>query len=84
MPQVNLQQDEEDTEEHRNWAPVDHIYALGDCCADPDRPLPALAQVGPHRGLLAAQWRRRWRGRGPSSVYASTAAAAAQVVKRQR
>ena len=26
--------------------PLDNVYALGDCCADLDRPLPALAQAG--------------------------------------
>ncbi len=40
-----MQQDEEDTNQHKSWTPVGDIYALGDCCADPDRPLPALAQV---------------------------------------
>ena len=37
--------DEEDTEQHRDWAPVPDVYALGDCCADLERPLPPLAQV---------------------------------------
>ncbi len=41
-----MQQDEEDTDLHKDWAPVPNVYALGDCCADLDRPLPALAQAG--------------------------------------
>ena len=44
--QVDIRQDEEDTEIHHQWQPAGRVYALGDCCADPDKPLPALAQVG--------------------------------------
>ena len=40
-----MRQDEEDTEQHRDWQPVDGIYALGDCCAQAESPLPALAQA---------------------------------------
>ena len=46
VPQVSMQQDEEDTDQHKDWAPVHNVYALGDCCADLERPLPALAQAG--------------------------------------
>ncbi len=40
-----MKQDEEDTDQHRDWQPVGGIYALGDCCAQAENPLPALAQV---------------------------------------
>ena len=35
--------------------PVPGIYALGDCCADVDRPLPALAQVAEQQGRFLAR-----------------------------
>lgn len=38
--------DESDTPSTSALAPVPHVFALGDCCANPDAPLPALAQVG--------------------------------------
>lgn len=47
-----MRQDEEDTDQHRDWQPVEGIYALGDCCAQAENPLPALAQVG--RGVKGA------------------------------
>ena len=39
-------QDEESDGLGAPGTPVEGVYALGDCCADLDRPLPALAQVG--------------------------------------
>ena len=33
--------------------PVTDVYALGDCCANPHTPLPALAQVGRGVPLIA-------------------------------
>lgn len=45
-PQVpGLLADESDTPSTAGLAPVPHVYALGDVCANPDKPLPALAQV---------------------------------------
>ena len=44
-PQVLMTEREEDAQLHPSWEPVQNIYALGDCSADLDRPLPALAQV---------------------------------------
>ncbi|EFJ46064.1 hypothetical protein VOLCADRAFT_63040, partial [Volvox carteri f. nagariensis] len=35
--------------------PVPHVYALGDCCANPDNPLPALAQVAEQQGRYLAR-----------------------------
>eukprot|EP00891_Asterochloris_glomerata_P000602 jgi/Astpho2/602/fgenesh1_pg.00013_%23_29_t len=35
--------------------PVSRIYALGDCCANPDKPLPALAQVAEQQGAYLAK-----------------------------
>lgn len=55
MEEVSMQQDEEDTEQHKNWEAVGNIYALGDCCADPERPLPALAQVAEQQGKYLAR-----------------------------
>ncbi|KAL4457622.1 hypothetical protein ABPG75_012487 [Micractinium tetrahymenae] len=55
LTDVSMQQDEEDTEQHKDWAPVPNVYALGDCCADPDRPLPALAQVAEQQGKYLAR-----------------------------
>ena len=53
-PQVSLVQDEEPSDLHKAGSPVEGVFALGDCCADLDHPLPALAQVrlgraGPRR-----------------------------------
>ncbi len=39
-------QDEEPSDLHKAGSAVPGVYALGDCCADLDHPLPALAQVG--------------------------------------
>ena len=44
-PQVLMTEREEDAQLHPSWEPVQNIYALGDCSADLDRPLPALAQA---------------------------------------
>jgi hypothetical protein len=35
----------EDPEHVQRLAPIDHVFALGDCCARMDLALPALAQV---------------------------------------
>lgn len=35
----------EDPEHLQQLAPIDHVFALGDCCARMDLALPALAQV---------------------------------------
>lgn len=45
-----MRQDEEDTDEHKDWQPVPGVYALGDCCADLCRPLPPLAQARGREG----------------------------------
>ncbi|KAF6256151.1 pyridine nucleotide-disulfide oxidoreductase-domain-containing protein, partial [Scenedesmus sp. NREL 46B-D3] len=37
-----------------NLHPVPHIYALGDCCANTDSPLPSLAQVAEQQGKYLA------------------------------
>jgi NADH dehydrogenase FAD-containing subunit len=37
-----------------NLLPVPHIYALGDCCANTDSPLPPLAQVAEQQGKYLA------------------------------
>uniref|UniRef100_A0A383VNM9 NADH:ubiquinone reductase (non-electrogenic) n=1 Tax=Tetradesmus obliquus TaxID=3088 RepID=A0A383VNM9_TETOB len=37
-----------------NLRPVPHIYALGDCCATTDSPLPPLAQVAEQQGKYLA------------------------------
>ncbi|KAL4421702.1 hypothetical protein ABPG77_010646 [Micractinium sp. CCAP 211/92] len=55
LTDVSMQQDEEDTDLHKDWAPVPNVYALGDCCADLDRPLPALAQVAEQQGKYLAR-----------------------------
>ncbi|PSC72864.1 internal alternative NAD(P)H-ubiquinone oxidoreductase mitochondrial-like [Micractinium conductrix] len=55
MADVSLQQDEEDVDQHKDWVPVGNVYALGDCCADLERPLPALAQVAEQQGKYLAR-----------------------------
>lgn len=63
--QVSLVQDEEPSDLHKAGDPVPHVYALGDCCADLDQPLPALAQVGVRAGVgEQAQGRRQEEGTG--------------------
>ncbi|KXZ48051.1 hypothetical protein GPECTOR_30g146 [Gonium pectorale] len=47
--------DESDTPSTARLAPVPHVYALGDCCANPDNPLPALAQVAEQQGRYLAR-----------------------------
>lgn len=37
--------DESDTPATSHLRAMPDVYALGDCCANPDAPLPALAQV---------------------------------------
>jgi pyruvate/2-oxoglutarate dehydrogenase complex dihydrolipoamide dehydrogenase (E3) component len=41
----------EDPEHLQQLAPIDHVFALGDCCARMDLALPALAQVRRVLGL---------------------------------
>ena len=45
--QVSMVQDEEPSDLLKAGNAVPSVFALGDCCADLDHPLPALAQVGP-------------------------------------
>ena len=47
MRQVAVDQAEhgDDAEVLQHLAPIDHVFALGDCCARMDLALPALAQV---------------------------------------
>ncbi|GLI68456.1 hypothetical protein VaNZ11_012878 [Volvox africanus] len=47
--------DESDTPSTSRLEPVPHVYALGDCCANPDNPLPALAQVAEQQGRYLAR-----------------------------
>ncbi|PNW72560.1 hypothetical protein CHLRE_16g691552v5 [Chlamydomonas reinhardtii] len=47
--------DESDTPSTAGLAPVPHVYALGDVCANPDKPLPALAQVAEQQGRYLAR-----------------------------
>ncbi|KAG2447458.1 hypothetical protein HYH02_007781 [Chlamydomonas schloesseri] len=47
--------DEGDTPSTAGLAPVPHVYALGDVCANPDKPLPALAQVAEQQGRYLAK-----------------------------
>ncbi|GIL90035.1 hypothetical protein Vretimale_18104 [Volvox reticuliferus] len=47
--------DESDTPSTSRLQPVPHVYALGDCCANPDNPLPALAQVAEQQGRYLAR-----------------------------
>eukprot|EP00198_Chlamydomonas_reinhardtii_P009564 XP_001698901.1 mitochondrial type-II NADH dehydrogenase [Chlamydomonas reinhardtii] len=44
-----------DTPSTAGLAPVPHVYALGDVCANPDKPLPALAQVAEQQGRYLAR-----------------------------
>ncbi len=44
--QVSVNQDEEKRHpKHDDLVPVPGVYALGDCCANVEGPLPPLAQV---------------------------------------
>ena len=48
--------------EYARLRPVPDVYALGDCCANPHAPLPALAQVAEQQGrYLAAALNRQAR-----------------------
>ncbi|BDA46213.1 Internal alternative NAD(P)H-ubiquinone oxidoreductase A1 [Coccomyxa sp. Obi] len=38
-----------------NFRPLDNIYALGDCCANIENPLPSLAQVAEQQGKYLAK-----------------------------
>ncbi|EFN58862.1 hypothetical protein CHLNCDRAFT_140737 [Chlorella variabilis] len=55
VSEVHMRQDEEDASLHKDWKPVGNVYALGDCCANPDTPLPALAQVAEQQGKYLAR-----------------------------
>ncbi|KAG2490335.1 hypothetical protein HYH03_011284 [Edaphochlamys debaryana] len=54
-PMPGLLVDESETPPTRHLAPVPGVYALGDCCANPDHPLPALAQVAEQQGRYLAK-----------------------------
>jgi len=47
--------DEAELPRPSRWVPVPGVYALGDCCADVDAPLPALAQVAEQQGAWLAR-----------------------------
>ncbi|GLC44559.1 hypothetical protein PLESTB_000059900 [Pleodorina starrii] len=66
--------DESDTPPTSRLGPVPHVYALGDCCANPDAPLPALAQVAEQQGRYLARVLND-AAKGP--VYGETSSAAA-------
>jgi NADH:ubiquinone reductase (non-electrogenic) len=46
----------EDPEHLQRLAPIDHVFALGDCCARMDLALPALAQVAEQQGRYLARY----------------------------
>lgn len=50
LPQVTMVTDEESSELGPPGSPLGNVFALGDCCADLDNPLPALAQARRPRG----------------------------------
>jgi len=75
---VSLLVDESGTPSPTTMQVVPDIYALGDCCANPDNPLPALAQVAEQQGkylarVLNEQLRARDNGKqgAPAPVHAS-------------
>ena len=47
----------EQQEGKEELVPLEGVYALGDCCANTETPLPALAQVG---SLHACSRQSRW------------------------
>ncbi|KAL4540974.1 hypothetical protein Ndes2437B_g05374 [Nannochloris sp. 'desiccata'] len=62
MSQVSLLTDEEQpvdgqtvSESGALGIPVSDVYAMGDCCANADTPLPALAQVAEQQGKFLAR-----------------------------
>jgi len=52
---VNILADESDTPSLDSMGVVPDVYALGDVCANPDKPLPALAQVAEQQGRYLAK-----------------------------
>lgn len=55
MDEVSITQDEEELDATSLGEPYDNIFALGDCCANADSPLPALAQVAEQQGKYLAK-----------------------------
>ena len=55
LEDVSILQDEEAGGPAPLGVPVPGVYALGDCCADLDSPLPALAQVAEQQGRYLAK-----------------------------
>ncbi|GAB4820804.1 hypothetical protein N2152v2_007850 [Parachlorella kessleri] len=55
MHHVSMVQDEEPSDLHKAGSVVPSVFALGDCCADLDHPLPALAQVAEQQGKYLAR-----------------------------
>jgi NADH:ubiquinone reductase (non-electrogenic) len=61
MSQVNILTDEEQpvdgqiTQDGALGIPVPDVYAMGDCCANAQSPLPALAQVAEQQGKFLAR-----------------------------
>lgn len=51
---VSMVQEERKHEDAAGAHPVPGVWALGDCCADVDNPLPALAQVAEQQGRYLA------------------------------
>jgi hypothetical protein len=43
--QVSIVVDEEDFDTNQRLEPLPNVYSLGDCCANLETPLPALAQA---------------------------------------
>eukprot|EP00884_Botryococcus_braunii_P021353 jgi/Botrbrau1/7901/Bobra.9_2s0074.1 len=52
--EVKINNNEEQHTEDTVLEPLGDVYALGDCCANVDRPLPALAQVAEQQGSYLA------------------------------
>jgi NADH:ubiquinone reductase (non-electrogenic) len=56
MQDVSITQDEENAAlPSAVETPIENVFALGDCCANADTPLPALAQVAEQQGKYLAQ-----------------------------
>jgi hypothetical protein len=69
----------ETKEEERRPVTLNNVFALGDCCANLDRPLPALAQVAEQQGRYLAKLlnaRVNEPGFAPAFVYRSLGAMA--------
>lgn len=55
MDEISITQDEEDLDAATLGEPYHNIFALGDCCANAEHPLPALAQVAEQQGKYLAK-----------------------------